>query len=175
MRLAEGARRRVLTPLPGIRPTARYCAPGWRWTKSAIDCLSLSAKSRNPGPFGDAMSGSFCTFTWMLLYAGVFIDLWKCENVTKSSTSTVLGSSLITTVSAPTDTNTSSTDSPSHGTINSTSETSNTTDMNPPEVESSEGLSPGAAAGVAVGTIAGVAVLGGGIFAGLKFSGRIGG
>ncbi|KAK3509474.1 hypothetical protein QTP70_035132 [Hemibagrus guttatus] len=37
-----------------------------------------------------------------------------------------------------------------------------------------EGLTPGEAAGVAVGTIAGVAALGGGIYAGLKYTGRLG-
>ncbi|KAG7314662.1 hypothetical protein KOW79_021965 [Hemibagrus wyckioides] len=36
------------------------------------------------------------------------------------------------------------------------------------------GLTPGEAAGVAVGTIAGVAALGGGIYAGLKYTGKLG-
>ncbi|MCI4394445.1 hypothetical protein PGIGA_G00168660 [Pangasianodon gigas] len=40
--------------------------------------------------------------------------------------------------------------------------------------ETQSGLTAGEAAGVAVGTIAGVGLLGGGIYAGLKYSGKLG-
>lgn len=41
--------------------------------------------------------------------------------------------------------------------------------------EEPQGLTSGQIAGIAVGSIAGVAALGGGIFAGLKYNGKLGG
>nr|XP_055053989.1 uncharacterized protein LOC129439406 isoform X2 [Misgurnus anguillicaudatus] len=54
----------------------------------------------------------------------------------------------------------------------SATQSSNSTDE---PIEEQQGLTSGQIAGVAVGSITGAAVLGGGIYAGLRYSGKLGG
>nr|XP_055053990.1 uncharacterized protein LOC129439406 isoform X3 [Misgurnus anguillicaudatus] len=102
---------------------------------------------------------------------------------TESATKMTSVSSVTTGLPTSTDTSTAqdqlstSTDTSTQVQLSTSIDTSATQSSNSTDepIEEQQGLTSGQIAGVAVGSITGAAVLGGGIYAGLRYSGKLGG
>ncbi|KAG5843992.1 hypothetical protein ANANG_G00156750 [Anguilla anguilla] len=123
------------------------------------------------------MTGGHLSLTWALLSSAIIFASLGMQGSTGSTTEWNAGvqspAAEGSTSQTPTTSEASSADSFSPGQLDTSSLPPTTS--NQTAERGQQGLSPGEAAGVAIGTIAGVAAAGGGIFAALKFSGRLGG
>nr|XP_055053988.1 uncharacterized protein LOC129439406 isoform X1 [Misgurnus anguillicaudatus] len=141
-------------------------------TESATKMTSVSSvttglpTSTDTSTAQDQLSTSTDTSTQVQLSTSTDTSTAQDQLSTSTDTSTAQDQ-----LSTSTDTSTAQ-DQLSTSIDTSATQSSNSTDE---PIEEQQGLTSGQIAGVAVGSITGAAVLGGGIYAGLRYSGKLGG